>query len=784
MHTNLRATTPRPPFALLLLAMVACGGGGKDDPGPTGPGPSVATSISAVTPLSVEGAPGQPVTERPSVLVRDQRNAPMAGVTVTFAVAEGGGSLTGASPATDAAGVATVGSWTLGPNPGPNSLTATVGSLTPVTFAANATAPLAITAVSPDTLVPGGTMTITGSGFNGIIAQNLVRVDGTAASISAASATQLVATVPAGLGCGGKRNIEVTVHVGNNSASRLHPASLPDAGTVRALAPGQLLVLQGADSTRCNTLSNPGRYVISVFNSQTAYTSTGAAYELRGAAAAAAGTAPVHVAVPGPLRSSGLAPRVGNLIPGEEHHRDEQHLRLLEENIRFLNQNRAHLPRRGARRNLIPGEARAVAVGDVVPLRIPAIQRTGFCTNHQQISTRVAYVGPRSVIYEDVTNPLAGQMDDTWQAVGNEFESSMYDILTQNFGDPLVWDAQTSNKGRVGMVFSKYINDSIPGIAGFVVSCDLFDPANPVPSVPSSNFGAFFYAFTPTVPGELGGTANNPPNWLWRTRPTILHEVKHIVSFASRIANDAPAFEESWLEESTARLSEELYERRRYAFAQRANIGYGTATQTGPWCGVRACSGQPRGFVRAFEDLYTNFYQEPHRRSPLGRLNSNDFSFYNTGWSLTRWAADRSNMSEAAFFTALTQSTTSGLTNLQARAGRTFASMLPEWLLSMALDDRPGITLGTTAVNFPSWNLRDVFVGLNTDFPGTYAAQWPLAVSAVSYGNFFISSTVVPGTGSFAELSGTMASPQLLELRAAGGGPPPTQLGLAIVRIE
>jgi len=48
----------------------------------------------------------------------------------------GGGSVTGATAATNAAGVATVGSWTLGISPGVNSLSATVTGLPSVTFVA------------------------------------------------------------------------------------------------------------------------------------------------------------------------------------------------------------------------------------------------------------------------------------------------------------------------------------------------------------------------------------------------------------------------------------------------------------------------------------------------------------------------------------------------------------------------------------------------------------------------------------------------------------------------
>src|SRR5262245_49700156 len=86
---------------------------------------------------------GAAVTAPPAVIVRDQFNNPVAGVAVTFAVASGGGSVTGATQTTNAAGVAAVGSWTLGTTPGPNSLVANSGGLSPVSFTATATTGIA-----------------------------------------------------------------------------------------------------------------------------------------------------------------------------------------------------------------------------------------------------------------------------------------------------------------------------------------------------------------------------------------------------------------------------------------------------------------------------------------------------------------------------------------------------------------------------------------------------------------------------------------------------------------
>ncbi len=83
---------------------------------------------------------GATVPIAPSVLLKDGLGNPTANAQVTFAVASGGGSVTGGTATTNNSGVATLGSWTLGATPGPNTLTATSGTLS-VTFTATGTSP-------------------------------------------------------------------------------------------------------------------------------------------------------------------------------------------------------------------------------------------------------------------------------------------------------------------------------------------------------------------------------------------------------------------------------------------------------------------------------------------------------------------------------------------------------------------------------------------------------------------------------------------------------------------
>ena len=109
--------------------------------------PITTFSVYAVRPVSEreatthtaqaqEGVAGTAVGVAPAVRVYAPGGQPLVGVAVAFAVTAGGGSVQGASAVTDAAGVATVGGWTLGAEPGANALTATVQGGPTVAFAA------------------------------------------------------------------------------------------------------------------------------------------------------------------------------------------------------------------------------------------------------------------------------------------------------------------------------------------------------------------------------------------------------------------------------------------------------------------------------------------------------------------------------------------------------------------------------------------------------------------------------------------------------------------------
>lgn len=106
------------------------------------PGPA-----AAIFPASIQqqtGDTSQPVANPPAVRVNDSFGNGVPGVTVEFAVEQGGGAISGTSATSDANGIARLLSWTLGSDEGLNEVSASVAGVGSIGFVAEALPPLAL----------------------------------------------------------------------------------------------------------------------------------------------------------------------------------------------------------------------------------------------------------------------------------------------------------------------------------------------------------------------------------------------------------------------------------------------------------------------------------------------------------------------------------------------------------------------------------------------------------------------------------------------------------------
>ena len=162
---------------------------------------SATGSAGAATQMTAHAGNGQAAIAgsatavAPAVIVKDAFGNPVSGAVVTFEVSAGGGSLIGGSATTDAGGIASVGSWTLGTAAGANTLTASSLGTVPVAFTATGHAGPASTI----SIVTQPAFAATGIPF---FRQPVVRVtdaNGNVVTGAATAVTSAIATGPGSL---------------------------------------------------------------------------------------------------------------------------------------------------------------------------------------------------------------------------------------------------------------------------------------------------------------------------------------------------------------------------------------------------------------------------------------------------------------------------------------------------------------------------------------------------------------------------------------------------------
>jgi hypothetical protein len=739
--------------------------------------PGDAASVTVASGNSQTRPPGSALSDSLAALVNDAYGNAVPGVTVTWSVTGGGGTVSPSTSTSNASGIART-LLTLGPNPGQNTVQAAVAGTSGVSFSAQAVAAPTITSVTPDPLVPGAAATITGTNFSATAGDNTVTFNSTVAQIQTASTTQLTVIVP----CETSGTVNITVSRGGVSAQKSHPMNVPNP---IALQVGQSSLLPAG--AVCREVTGGGRYVIAVGNTSTGSSTT--SFRLRGASAPS-GPSTANITTASAQRPTFRS----SVAQMQELKGRAAHQRVLEKNIDLIR--RLGPPPRVSAAAAPSGIAaqlsgQQIAVGDTLQLKIPDLMGN-LCTTKETVRARVVHAGARGVILEDVAAPVANQMDSLWRALGQEFETIGWNILTTNFGNPVAYDAQTDGDGKIYMLFSKVIND-FEQVAGFVTSGNFY----PAGLCPSSNLAEIFYGVVPTDPvrGYDNAHPDNPESW-WRfIRSIVVHEVKHLTSYGERFARNgsqSPNIDERWMEEGTAVISEEMYAREIFGYANKANVTF----QQSLYCERRPttnpswpqCWHKPFIMYGYFAWVY-EYMETIESLSPLGPANTDDASYYGSSWSLLRWAADHYGTTEAGFFRALTQEAAlKGVRNLEARTNKTFTELLLDWAIALAIDDRPN-TPGVQAIHtFPSWNTRDIFAGMNSPSEGlqqVFPVPFPLSPRQLSYGAFNIEvPSLRAGSAAIFELSGT-GTKELLHLAGSQlSSPPPTEVRIKIIRVE
>ncbi len=638
-----------------------------------------------------------------------------------------------------------------------------------------------IAASTPSVLRAGARARIDGDGFAASSLGVFVTVRGQRATIVATTGRSLDIDVP----CMESGPAELVLTVADAPPIR---RSLSVDVTPISLLVGQLLITPNASASTCNELVPIGgsdRYLLALFN---VAVSANAVADI-----VLSGNAPQTAlsAVPAvPVRAEVLGseqPRVPTpeAIHGEHLERDRR------EAERLMSAAPSSL------RERLPGQRAAAMAVTTGELRDFFFTFGASCNDRSRVMrTRAIRVGTRSIIWEDTTNTLQSNADARlagyYARIGQIFDEEQYASVARTFGDPLLRDAETDNDGKVHMVFSQRLNAT--GAAAYVTTCDQF----PRTTAPGSNFGQLMYGAVPVTPLLNVESTESPDGWFAFISRSVVHEAKHLASNSARVAAGAANFEQVWLEESTARHAEEVWARESlYRQPWKGNIGFGSAAISGLFCDFHlsdaSCADgdalrRPNsGMRRHFSEL-RNKLLEPANRSPFGdAFGQSGFTFYSPAWSLVRYAADRFAVSEPAFFRALTSATATGMTNLTSVSGTTADYLIGSWGLALLLDDNPVLATPSPALEISSWNLRDIYAGLNNApaWRDRFPTAFPLVATPLAFGGFGTHGALIRGGAhAFFELSGTFAVPQLLSVQGGRNSALPADVRMAIVRIE
>lgn len=435
-------------------------------------------------------------------------------------------------------------------------------------------------------------------------------------------------------------------------------------------------------------------------------------------------------------------------------------------------------------------------IGDVNPINVPVPS----CTNFATIGARTVYVGQHVQIVADtsLTNWPAQYRPDSsyYTTLGLEYDTLTYakHLLTY-IGDPLEYDNQLSNVGKVTIVLTPVLNgESTSGTQGggtilaFVTGCDFL----PTSQAPSSNGTEMIYHLVPSANYSVGF-------WEREIRPTLAHESKHIVSIGEHLFN-APFFEQVWLEEGLAQISSEIWGRNYNNATWKGNAGFAETLGCEVTGYPAACNTatSPYTFVESHMAWLEQYLQT--QDSVLSQtLNGSTPGRYGAGWSIARWTIDQyttgtSPSAEASMVKALiTDYSATGLANIANVTGSSPAQTLAYWNLAVGLDtvsllDSSTFNIGqiTTLATVPSFDYRNIFsVAGNGQL---YPLAAPLRPAVVPAGPIDAQATGVAGTDAIylEVVGGSTAGTQFLQLLSGSGGTisPSSGFRVAIIRIH
>jgi len=720
----------------------------------------VATTISLVSGGDQIGLVGTALSEQLVVKVSDQSGAPMQGATVAFAAADGGGSVSPASATTDASGLARS-TWTLGASEGAQSAQASSTGLSgsPISFSATG-ATLALSSISPDTLVEGAEATITGTGFNVTGGSYSVTIDGVEATVTASTATALTITVPSS-GCLPQRTADLQVSVSATSSNTLNHPVKP--GGFVDLAVGEMLLIQDPEEFCLQfapAAAGSGDFLVGMGaaaespNALLSVSMTG----VSGYPAPAAPLAAPVAATQAQARAFGVPDREA-LEGWRAHFEAEQRIRRWE---------REHLdPARNPSLQLasatsVEGPVRAPAavpsVGDTLAFHVPDQDHTGGTGNTVgpcdsiPITTVVRAVGSAGIVVTDINNPASDSLTDAEiQALSDTLDTFSYPTDTLYFGAP----ADHDGNQRLFVVLTVEVNKFVEGnLGGFASLSDLVPPV----LCASSDEGEIIYMPVPDAGNMANTKARTKAEVLKYQNSIVAHEFTHVVQLERRLMTGAGTFLSGWESEGQAVFAQEAFAHAVLGNGPGQDYGAATAfvndtTRYPLFLGLALYYGYDFSGGR-----HAGAPEECTLYSPVLFDGACEVSAgYGASWSFFRYVADRWGPTWTGGEAGLMRDwiganpSRAGVQNVEALLGISIDSLFAKWAAMHYVDGR--VAAADQTLQMTSWDLADVMPALGTNTT--------LAPASRGFTDFSISESVRGGSTAYSLFSGASARPAI-----------------------
>jgi hypothetical protein len=273
-------------------------------------------------------------------------------------------------------------------------------------------------------------------------------------------------------------------------------------------------------------------------------------------------------------------------------------------------------------------------LGDVVTLNVNG---TDPCVSPILHGARVVAIGSKAMILNDTLNPKNGFSTADFQKFAAKFDTIIYPMDVENFGEPTDID----KNGHIIILFTRAVNELTPAhssqyVGGFAFSRDLFPAVGTVRAqgCPGSNQGEYFYALTPDPTGSVNANIRTTGFVDSVTTSVLAHEFQHIINASRHLyVNNAPAFEEKWLDEGLAHVAEELLFYREGGVAPRSNLDLNA---------IRATTVARNAFnldMNGNQGRYRSYLTSPSTSSPYAADDS--LPTRGAAWSLLRYSVDR-----------------------------------------------------------------------------------------------------------------------------------------------